>query len=187
MTYLGRAAAWITFVVVLLAAIGGWGHYYARWNADRTVPAEITAALAARPAVPSPGTSLAPVVAEPQKTPAARGTPAPVPARPARGGTESARSAARGRAGSPRFIRTGMVSPPVLIHEVKPVYPFKANIIGFVNLAVTIGCDGSVRQARVVSGNPIFFRSRSGGTVALHPCDNERRSSGGDHDSPARI
>jgi len=62
----------------------------------------------------------------------------------------------------PRVIVGGNVRPPMLLRDIKPVYPplaRAARISGLVRLESIIGKDGRIQSMRVVSGHPLLTQA----------------------------
>jgi len=61
-----------------------------------------------------------------------------------------------------RVIGSGNVRPLRLVYKVQPVCPPLAKrfqVAGLVRMAITVGTEGTVVKAHVVSGNPIFYKT----------------------------
>jgi protein TonB len=119
-----------------------------------TVPVR-TAEVAPAPAAPAPAAAK-PAAAAPAKVLPASAPPAGERP-PERAAAEPSAAAA-----PPMEVKVGGdVRPAVLIRKRDPIYPLLARqsrISGIVRLAVTIGTDGRVRGAKVVSGHPVLHQ-----------------------------
>lgn len=136
----GKLHRWLVAVVLILLAFAAGG-YYCYWRGKAAVPLPPRIVQVA-PAAPSMATTHVPEPA-----------PSPVP-------KKAKVAPARAPAAPVRWI--GQVREPMLLNQEQPVYPTlarKAGVPGRVHLNIVIGRDGTVQEARIISGHPLFYKA----------------------------